>query len=321
MSRRLLEGPNIVYPQGGVAATLHCPADIRDALSYQIKTWAQAVGLIIGYLRLRPQADAALLDVSFTCNHPVLGLELLDQAVADVAAEQRGDADWSHDDALFDLRRRRMRADPGLPLLQLRAEAQGRGLPVLAVGDGTLQLGTGASGWRCDPAQLSLGLTVTPPWAQIAVVPLIAISGAADTQLLAALSAALAGPGLRVVADGTFAAVQAALLDPSAACILVRLNSQDALERGLGFSRCQAAVVDQLADYPHELALAAGLPALVADAAGIVIVRADDPRSADLAGRTAAQPFQLAPGQPQPAAPIDPLNAALVRSVYSLLNA
>jgi hypothetical protein len=110
------------------------------------------------------------------------------------------------------------------------------------------------------------------------------------------------------------------MLDQQAECILVQLNSADALVRGLGFSRCQAAIVDRLDAYAPELALAAGLPALVADEAGIVVVRADEPRSADLAGRTAAQAFQLAPGQAAPAPPIDPLNAALVRCVYSLLN-
>ncbi len=37
---RVLEGPNIYYPQAGVAASLHVSHDLRDELGRQIKTCA-----------------------------------------------------------------------------------------------------------------------------------------------------------------------------------------------------------------------------------------------------------------------------------------
>ncbi len=321
---RVLEGPNIYYPQAGVAARLSASSDIREALAYSIKTWAQAVGLIIGYLRIRAseQAGGLQIELSYTCNHPGLGADILRHAVDDLLAAERQDEDWSHDDAVFALRRRRMREDPGLPLLQLRASAQGHGLPTLAVGDGTLQIGTGAAGWRFDPAGLSLGLSIDPPWETVGLVPLIAVAGAGADQAAPAIAAALREAGHRqvlLVAAGTFEAIRTALLDQSAAIIVAALDVQSAIERGLPFNRCAVGVVLALDGLEHEAALAAGLPALVADEAGAILLRADDQRSAALAERTAAPVVLLQPGvAPAPSANL--LISTVTGTVQSLLE-
>ncbi|HYF64765.1 MAG TPA: DUF4938 domain-containing protein [Herpetosiphonaceae bacterium] len=330
-SVRVLEGPNIHYPQGGVAARLSAGDDIRDELARAIKTWAQSVGLIIGYLRLKaaPAGDRVAIDVSYTCNHPGLGAGLLSGAVADLEAAERGDEDYSHDDALFDLRRRRMREDPTLPLLQLRAEAQGRDLPTLAVGDGTLQIGTGARSWRFDPSGLSLGMSVSPPWAEIGNAPLVAVGGrgarAAAERIAAALGQTVAN--VAAVPAGGFDAIRGSMLDQSAEAIVVALDDQATLQRGLPFNRCLVGVVLGLDGLPEDEALAAGLPALVADVKGAALLLSTDRRSAALAQRTAAAVISLAPGQPPasahgaPQAPAaSPLVAATIAAVQELLD-
>jgi hypothetical protein len=323
-SIRVLEGPNIHYPQAGVAARLIADGDIREELGRSIKTWAQSVGLIIGYLRLKAahHAGRLALDVSYTCNHPALGADILRGAVADL--EAAGDEEYSHDDALFELRRRRMREDPPLPLLQLRAEAQGRDLPTLAVGDGTLQIGTGVRSWRFDPAGLSLGMDVSPPWAEIGNVPLIAVGGAGAPEAAARIAAALSDSGaarVRLVGTGAFDEIRRALLDQSAEVIVTALDDRSTLERGLAFNRCLIGVVLGLDGLPEDAALAAGLPALVADVSGASLLLASDRRSAALAQRTAAAVIALAPGQRPPAdPPANTLIAATITAVQDLLD-
>lgn len=320
---RILEGPNIYYPQGGVAARLAVSADIRDELGHTIKTWAQSVGLIIGYLRMKQhnQPAGSILDISYTCNHPQYGADILRHAVDDLLAAERNDEDWSHDDALFALRRQRMREDPLLPLLQLRAEAQGRGLSVIPVGDGSLQIGTGTTSWRFDPAGLNLGIPIAPPWSEIAHVPLVVVAGGGAAIAAARIAAALptAQPHVVLVAEGSFDAIRNALLDQSAAVVVAALDVPSAINRGLPFNRCAVGVVLKLAELPEEAALAAGLPALVVEAAGATLLRGDDARSAALARRTAAPVMLLQPGSiPAPAA--NPLVASVVSAVQSLLD-
>ena len=323
---RILEGPNIYYPQAGVAATLHVSDDLRDELGRQLKTWAQAVGLIIGYLRMKIEpldAHTWQLNVSFTCNHPQLGAAILTHAVEDMLAAERQDEDWSHDDALFDLRRQRMRIDPVLPLLQLRAEAQGRVLPVLAVGDGMLQIGTGSGGWRFDPAQLSLGFSINPPWEQIRSVPLIAIGGFGAERAAEQIAQGLNAAGWQQVVHipkGDFSSVRQAFLQPEAELFVVALDQVDAVERGLAFNRCTIGVVLSIGDLPEEQALAAGLPALTADELGNTILLADDQRTAGLARRTAAPVVQLQRTH-EPATIQQPLLALVVNQLQQLLDA
>lgn len=322
---RVLEGPNIYYPQAGVAATLQASHDLRDELGRQLKTWAQAVGLIIGYLRMKiePVGEQWQLSLSFTCNHPQLGAAILQHAVEDMLAAERQDEDWNHDDALFDLRRQRMRIDPVLPLLQLRAEAQGRVLPVIAVGDGMLQIGTGSGGWQFDPAQLSLGFAINPPWEQIRSVPLIAIGGVGAEIAAAQIAQGLTATGWQQVvhiAKGDFASVRQAFLQPKAEIFVVALDHSDAVERGLAFNRCTIGVVLGIRNLPEIQALAAGLPALTADELGNTILLADDQRTAGLARRTAAPVVQLQRTH-EPATIQQPLLALVVNQLQQLLDA
>ncbi|MCA0351947.1 MAG: DUF4938 domain-containing protein [Chloroflexi bacterium] len=322
---RVLEGPNIYYPQAGVAATLQVSHDLRDEIGRQIKTWAQAVGLIIGYLRMKiePVDDQWQLSLSFTCNHPQLGAAILQHAVEDILAAERQDEDWNHDDALFDLRRQRMRIDPVLPLLQLRAEAQGRVLPVIAVGDGMLQIGTGSGGWQFDPAQLSLGFAINPPWEQIRSVPLIAIGGVGAEVAAAQIAQGLTAAGWQQVvhiAKGDFASVRQAFLQPNAELFVVALDHLDAVERGLAFNRCSIGVVLGINNLPEAQALAAGLPALTADELGNTVLLADDQRTAGLARRTAAPVVQLQRTH-EPASIQQPLLALVVNQLQQLLDA
>ncbi len=236
------------------------------------------------------------LNLSFTCNHPQLGAASLQHAVDDILAAERQDEDWSHDDALFDLRRQRMRIDPVLPLLQLRAEAQGRVLPVLPVGDGILQIGTGSGGWRFDPAQLSLGFTISPPWEQIRSVPLIAIGGLGAELAAEHIAQGLTAAGWQKVVHipkGDFTSVRQALVQTEAELFVLAVDHVDAVERGLAFNRCNLGIVLSISSLPEEQALAAGLPALTADELGNTILLADDQRTAGLARRTAAPVVQL----------------------------
>ena len=314
-----LEGPSIYFPQPGVVATIHADTDVRSALSHAIKSWAQAVGLIIGYLRFditpAPSGAGYRIWFQFTCNHPLIGLTIVQHALDDLRAAERNDPDWSHDDQLFEVRRWRMRQDPALPLLQLRAEAQGRGIPVLPVGDGTLQLGTGAASWRFDPAQLSVGMQVEPPWEQISVIPLVVVSGTRAAALAAQLNHVLQGPGLQYIEHGDWDTIRAGLLDQHSSAMVVVLEPQSALERGLPFNRCLVALIDPFAPATHELALAAGLPALVADEAGAVIAQANDPRGVDLTERSVAQALLLAPDHPPPRS-VDPLINTIATATY-----
>src|SRR5918992_827241 len=118
---RALEGPNLYYGQPAVKLQTWSERDIRRELTDAIKTWAQATGTVIGYLRQETVEEhgGQLLTTTFTTPFPNVGERIAEGVVADLQAAERGDEDYSHDDLLFEVMRLRKREEPPLAVLQI----------------------------------------------------------------------------------------------------------------------------------------------------------------------------------------------------------
>jgi cyanophycin synthetase len=303
---RALEGPNIYYLQPAVKLQIWADRDISRTISDSVKTWAQQVGAVIGKLRqdLRPEAGGFLITTTWTTPLPNVGERIAEGAAADLLAAEQHDEEYSHDEALFAAIDERKREEPSLQQLQLYAEAQVRDLPMLARGDGTVMIGSGARGWVLDPAALSLGLPVDVPWERLGTIPVVAVTGTnGKTTTVRLITHVLRETGLRVGntnTDGIFidgqpveegdwagwAGARRVLTDPTVDAAVLETSRGGILRRGLGFSHCNVSVVtnisaDHLGEFgietPEQMAHVKGTIVRVTRPDGYTILNADDP--------------------------------------------
>lgn len=303
---RALEGPNIYYPQPAVKLAIRAERDIRQQVSDTLKTWAQAVGLVIGHLRqdVQPAEGGFLITTTWTTPLPMVGERIAEGVVADLEAAEREDEEYSHDDLLFAAINERKRQQPSLPVLQIYAEAQVRGLPVLPRGDGTLLIGSGSRGWVFDPANLDLGLQIDVPWDNIGMIPIVAIAGTnGKTTTVQLIAHVLRSSGQRVGhadTDGIYideqqieagdwagwSGARCVLTNQSVDVAVLETPCAGILRRGLGFDQCDVSVVtnsstDQLGEFGSEsleqMARVKGVVVLATKPEGYVVLNADDP--------------------------------------------
>ncbi|GIV97162.1 MAG: hypothetical protein KatS3mg057_1819 [Herpetosiphonaceae bacterium] len=155
--------------------------------------------------------------------------------------------------------------------------------------DGRLQLGLGARGWSFDPASLSLGVRIEPPWERIGSVPLVAVGGVDAEMLARQLVEQLHRLGRSVaLGAGGFDAARAAMADERAEVVVVPVDPAMVLHRGLPFDFCTVAIVGRLAGLDQAAERAAGLHALTAQPDGGVILNADDSTALALVDRVGA---------------------------------
>jgi cyanophycin synthetase len=304
---RALEGPNIYYPQPAVKLQIWADRDISRAISDTLKSWAQAVGLVIGYVRqeTQPLDNGFLITTTWTTPLPTVGELIAEGIYADLEAAERKDREYSHDETLFAAINERKRQEPNLLLLQLYAEAQFRDLPILPCGDGTLIIGTGAHGWKFDPAVLSMGMSVDVPWDQIGTIPVVAVTGTngktTTVRLIAHIMSSIGRQVGRTDTDGIFLGDQQiedgdwagwggarrVLSDQQVDIAVLETSRGGILRRGLGFDRCDVSVVTNLSeDHLGELgvesldqmAYVKGIVVLATKPDGYVVLNADDSR-------------------------------------------
>lgn len=309
---RGLEGPNIYYGQPAVKLQLWSDRDIRSEIAHAVKTWAQVTGTVIGYLQqvTQPENDGFLITTTFTTPFPNVGERLVEGVAADLAAADRNDPDYSHDDLLFEVMRQRKREEPTMPLLQIYAEARARDLPFLTNDDGKITVGSGVHGFTFDPSGLSLGLSVDVPWDQVGRIPVIAITGTnGKTTTVRLCTHILDTAGYHVgwtdtdgiTIDGElieegdwagFGGARRVLTDPRVEVAVLETSRGGILRRGLGFDLCDVSVItnvssDHLGELGvntlDELAHVKGVIALATKPDGRALLNADDPHVAGLA--------------------------------------
>lgn len=309
------DGPNLYGPQPGVALLVRADSDCGRHLKGALKDGGQTIGIVIAYLDVDTEliGNTYLISVNFTTPTPALGVELARYAIAGLNATERHDQDWDAEGPLWELqKRRRVEALP-LPALQLIAEASSRAIPTFVRADGHIQIGYGARGWSFKPTALKTTQPSLPmeqraheappfapapstndvPWERLGPIPIIAIAGTNRCDLGAhiittALEAQPRAVSCTINAD--FAATQQLLTDPDATIAVVGLNIESIATRGVAFERCAYSAVTDLPttllpqglDRPH-LARIAGVPMLLTDPTGRVILNADEPEIAALA--------------------------------------
>jgi hypothetical protein len=301
------DGPNLYGPRPGVLLRARSDKDRALRLKAALKDGAQSIGMVLAYLEVTGQPDAGgfLISANFTTPTPNIGVELARYVVAGLNAKEAGDEDWDAEGPLWELQKRRRAEALPLPALQLMAEAASRGVPALVRRDGMLQLGYGTRSWAFDPAgpktssgtladdDIGLGpppfaraaSAVDVPWERIGPIPIIAVTGGSGCGAAARLIAralVAQGQAARLATGADFDATQALLADQSTAIAVVALDSNSLATRGLAFERCAySAVVGLPADLPPaitdrvELARLLGVPMLVADPQGAVVLDAD----------------------------------------------
>ncbi|MBV9789447.1 MAG: DUF4938 domain-containing protein [Chloroflexi bacterium] len=315
---RALEGPNIYYLQPAVKIQIWADRDISRTIGDTVKTWAQQVGAVIGKLRqdVRPDADGFVITTTWTTPLPNVGELIAEGVAADLVAAEQHDEDYSHDDALFAAIDQRKREEPSLQQLQLYAEAQVRDLPMLARGDGTVMIGSGARGWVLDPAALSLGLSVDVPWDELGTIPIVAVTGTnGKTTTVRLITHVLRETGLRVgntdtdgvfingqqVEDGDWAGwagSRRVLTDPAVDAAVLETSRGGILRRGLGFNQCNVSVITNISadhlgefeiDTTEQMAGVKGTIIRVTRPDGYTILNADDPLALALGELSSAE--------------------------------
>ena len=302
---RGLDGPNLYYSQPAVKLQVWSDRDIQHELSSTIKQWAQSTGMVIGYLRqdVQPRDDGFLITTTFTTPFPDVGERMVEGVIADLQAAEQDDADYSHDDLLFDVIKLRKRTEPPMRLLQLYAEAHARDLPFLPRDDGRVMIGSGTRGFIFDPAEASMGVDTAIPWDSLGRIPLIAITGTNGKTTTVRLCAhVLSSTGLlvgRTDTDGItigderveegdwagFGGARRVLTDPIVEAAVLETSRGGILRRGLGFDLCDVAVItnvsdDHLGEFEVEtlddLARVKGVIAQVARPDGRIVLNADN---------------------------------------------
>jgi hypothetical protein len=286
-------GPNIFSPQPGVFLRLHCNSDCSTAVKDIMKDRAQFVGLILAHLdvSVNQQADGYIISLHVTTPTPDLAASLAEHVVQEIQAQQQEDTEWDTDTPLFAMQQRRRRESPGIAALQLAAEARERGLPVLTLPNGNIQVGYGHQSWSFAPPNAHTAPPPSPPWEHIGSIPIYAITGehhrSAMVQRIESYFHSVEQP-IRTLENADYNTTLAVLSDPSTEALLVGLNTADILRHGLAFSQCTFSIItDMEGDQPTEAAntnewlQALGVPMLIS--AQPAFVNTDNPTLATLA--------------------------------------
>jgi cyanophycin synthetase len=175
-----------------------------------------------------------------------------------------------------------------------------------------LQLGYGARSWAFDPTEPKtsagtlepddIGRSPPPfaratgaadvPWERIGPIPIVAVAGGAGRDAAARLitrALAAQGQAAQLATAADFDMTQALLADQTAMIAVVGLESASLATRGLAFERCAYSAVVGLPDEMPpgiaghtELARVLGVPMLITDPQGAVVLDADTPEIATL---------------------------------------
>jgi hypothetical protein len=308
------DGPNLHGPQPGVFVKLRADRDRARRVRGALKDGAQTAGIVMGYLEVDSAAvaDGYIITASFTTPTPAIGMDLARYVVDGLNARETGDEEWDAEGPLWDLQKRRRSEGLPLPVLQLIAEAAGRGIPAFVRADGQVQIGYGARGWAFDPSGLQrrsgalapdeIGVgppfarapaAIEAPWERLGPIPIVATSGGVGRDIAARLIAATLqsrGQAVGLAESADFEATRALLAGPATAIAVAGLAADDIARRGVGFERCAySAVTDLPFELPSEvadrdeLARVLGVPMLLTDPEGRVALNADVPEIAALA--------------------------------------
>jgi hypothetical protein len=239
----IFEGPNIYGPHSGVAVQVRSDFDYSARFKAALKDAAQAAGLMLAYLTIavEPTVEGLVLRSHFVTEAPQLGADLVRYVVRGVNAELTHE-EWDADTPLLELQeRQRVEALP-VATVQLMAEARARDIPVSRLANGDVLFGYGVHSWQLDRQRSQ----ATPPWAQIARIPIYAVTGDCDRrpaiqQLLVEMEQA----GIvAVTCDGADRAVtQALLANRRVSALIVGLDTTDILQGGIAFDCCDLAVI------------------------------------------------------------------------------
>jgi hypothetical protein len=309
------DGPNLHGPQPGVFLRVRSDRDRARRLRDALKDGAQSVGMVLGYLEVDalPAAGGYTIEADFTTPTPAIGVELARYVVEGLNRSAAGDEEWDAEGPLWELQKRRRAAELPLPVVQLAAEATSRGVPWFVRADGQVQLGYGARGWAFDPAPYRRGAAgsftageigvgpppariaepIVAPWERLGPIPIVAIAGGTGREVAAQLVAATLhaqGQAVGLAPAAGYDATRDLLADPAAMVAVAGLAAEDIARRGLAFEHCAYSAVTDLpaqlspdvADR-SELARVLGVPMLLTDPAGRVVLDADTPEIAALA--------------------------------------
>lgn len=240
------DGPNIFGPSPGVLLRARCDVDCSRRLRAALRDGALSIGLVIAQLTVeaRPTADGHLVSALFATEAPAIGAALCAYVAAGVAAEAAHDEAWDRETPLLDLQARLHAQATPVAALQLIAEARRRGLPAFSRPDGRLQIGYGTHAWSCDLAPLRErgAAPPNPPWGRLGAVPIVAVTGHSG-RAAAVRRWADELAGARALDGASFDAARALLADPASEALILGLDTDEILRRGLPFDRCDLAVV------------------------------------------------------------------------------
>jgi hypothetical protein len=290
MNMYTYEGPNIYSPQAGVYACVPCAAHqrdtVREALTLALKEGAQFVGVVLAHLEEwdTTEGETVLLHTHFDTPTPHAAAEVVRFAVEWVQAQEQGD-EYDRETRLFELQRQQRQRLPGLAAIQLAAEAQSRGIPILwreSDAGLQLQLGYGVCQWVGTVSEIAAADegAIVPPWEHLGPIPIYAVTGECRREELVNRIAEYldsAGQQIQVCPHADFAATQALLHNPQTTCAVVGLDTDDILRRGIAFDRCVLSVISD-SDGPRPAAAtsddawlkALGVPMLVCNGPAIM---------------------------------------------------
>jgi hypothetical protein len=291
LTLRAYEGPNAYGPQPGLLLRVRANNDRTRRLRDALKDGAQSIGLVLGFLdcEAEPLNERFVLTCHCATPQPGVAAELARYVVEGINRQLASDDEWDADGPLWELQKRRRREAAPLALLQLAAEARQRGLPLLRAPDGSTRIGYGAPGWGFDAGQLALGETVAPPWEQIGSAPVVAVGGAHAAATADLLAQRWQRQQVVVASNADFEATRAALCDPQAHTILLALQTASIVMCGTPIERCAISALTGTEPTPpsawsrDEYLRALGVPMLLTQPTGRVLVNADEPELLQLA--------------------------------------
>ncbi|NJP04416.1 MAG: DUF4938 domain-containing protein [Chloroflexaceae bacterium] len=302
---RRYDGPHIFGPHAGVWLRIGSGDNCQQALTFVLKDLAQFVGIVmvsldvtaIAGLNPGPEPDTWLIDATFQTPTPGLGAAIARYAVDRLNAQLRSsdentaaDTLWYDDPTLFDLKQQCRREALPIASLQLIAEAQQRGVPVLYRPDGAFQLGYGTHGLVYDPTTVVHEMLLAVRWEDIPSVALYAVTGERQRATVVDHIAAFCesvGCHCEKVQDADYQTTLMRLIETEADHVVIGLETADIIQRGLAFAQCQLGVLtDCDGPYPSvaqsslEWIQALGLPMLLTT--GKVLLNTSEPAFASL---------------------------------------
>jgi len=273
-SLRAYRGPNRFGPQPQVVAWIHAPEVSAAEWRRAITDAAHAVGLVVGGVVVDVGAERTLL--RFGAGDVISGAAVCELA-AQLFRDEVGLDDSAITEAIWRIGRERRARLPPIAVLQVRAEAQRRGVMLQPHRAGGLLLGTGRRGWWLQPEALAVAafdVARDIPWSHLANVPLLAvISDTRGAALAEALAQRVRAHGTTAVAlhAATFDGFSQLMSDVTAEVLVCALDAAALARHGVPFERCAGAVLLDIAAPDRR---DAGVVALLAESRGMLILDA-----------------------------------------------